>query len=138
MSGVLLDTHTWLWYAQGDTRKLPPRIVSALDTAWRRGALWVSAISIWEIGLLERADRLELSNPLRSWIEAALAAPGIRLAPIDALVAVESMSLPGDPPANTADRFLIATARVEGLRLATCDQRILDYSKNRAVKVLAV
>ncbi len=64
--------------------------------------------------------------------------PGIRLAPVDAAVAAESTLLPGEPPGDPADRFLMATARTHGVALATRDDRILEYAKQgflRAVRV---
>ena len=77
MNGLLLDTHVWLWYAQGATDKLPAKSVAALDRVRRSAGLWVSALSVWETGMLEKRGRIQLSVPLRSWVERALAAPGI-------------------------------------------------------------
>jgi len=38
-------------------------------------------------------------------------------------------SLPGEFHADPADRLIVATAIVRGLRLVTRDRRILDYAK---------
>lgn len=138
MSGLLLDTHVWLWYAEGVPDKLPARSVKALDQARRGASLWVSAVSVWEIGVLQQKGRIQLSAPLRAWVERALDAPGIRFAPLDAAAAVESTLLPGTPHSDPADRFLLATARVEGLALATRDERILEYSRKGFVQSLAI
>ena len=138
MSGLLLDTHVWLWYAEGVPDKLSAHSVEALDQARRSASLWISAVSVWEIGMLQQKGRIQLSAPLRAWVERALDAPGIRFAPLDAAAAVESTLLPGAPHSDPADRFLIATARVEGLALATRDERILEYGQKGFVQSLAI
>lgn len=138
MSALLLDTHVWLWYAEGVAGRLRPASVRKLEEARRGDGLVVSAISVWEIGMHAARGRMQLAVPLRDWIERALAASGIRLAPLDAAVTAESTLLPGEPQGDPADRFLIATARTHGLALATRDEGILAYAKQgflRAVRI---
>ena len=136
MSALLLDTHIWLWYAEGDGARLRPASVRKLDDARKSDGLVVSAISVWEIGMHAARGRIQLAVPLRDWVERALGVPGIRLAPLDAAVAAESTLLPGEPHADPADRFLIATARTQGLALATRDERILEYAKSGYLRVV--
>jgi PIN domain nuclease of toxin-antitoxin system len=112
--------------------------VKVLDSSRRTGGLWVSAISVWEIGVLQQIGRIRLSTPFRAWVQRALDAPGIRFAPLGAAAAAESTLLPGEAHADPADRFLIATARVERLALATRDDRILEYSRKGFVRSLAI
>jgi len=136
VSALLLDTHIWLWYAEGVAERLRPAGVKKLDDARRSDGLCVSAISVWEIGMHNVKGRIQLSVPLRDWIERALGAPGIRFVPLDAAAAAESTLLPGDPQGDPADRFLIATARVQDLVLATRDRQLLDYGKQGYLRVL--
>jgi PIN domain nuclease of toxin-antitoxin system len=56
--------------------------------------------------------------------------------PLDAVAAAESTLLPGDPQGDPADRFLMATARVGNLVLATRDRQILDYGKQGYLRVI--
>ena len=135
MSALLLDTHVWLWYAEGVTDRLRPASIRKLDEARKGGGLVISAISVWEIGMHAARGRIQLAVPLRDWVDRALGVPRIRLAPLDAAVAAESTLLPGEPQGDPADRFLIATARTHGLVLATRDERILDYSKSGFLRV---
>jgi PIN domain nuclease of toxin-antitoxin system len=129
VSALLLDTHVWLWYAEGVADRLRPASVRKLEEARRGDGLVVSAISVWEIGMHAARGRIQLAVPLRDWIERALGVPGIRLAPLDAAVAAESTLLPGEPQGDPADRFLIATARTQSVAVATRDERILQYAK---------
>ena len=138
MSALLLDTHIWLWYAEGVTERLRPASVKKLDEARKTEGLLVAAISVWEIGVLLDKGRIQLSAPLRDWIDRALAPPGIRLLPLDAATAAESTLLPGDPHGDPADRLLIADARTKGVVLATRDEHIIEYGKAGHVRVLEV
>lgn len=136
MNGLLLDTHVWLWYAEGVPGRLGDAAASAVEKARRGGVLVVSAVSVWEIGLLVAKERIGLSIPLHEWVERATAAPGIVLRALDARCALESTLLPEAPHADPADRFLIATARVDALTLLTADRKILDYGAAGHVRVM--
>jgi PIN domain nuclease of toxin-antitoxin system len=136
MSALLLDTHIWLWYAEGDAERLPPASVKKLEAARDEEGLLVSAISVWELGIHVAKGRIQLPVPLRDWVDQAFAPPGLRLLPLDAAAAVESTLLPGELHGDPADRFLIACARTEGAVLATRDHHILQYGKAGFVRVL--
>lgn len=135
MSALLLDTHVWLWYAEGVTGRLRPSSIRQLDDARRGDGLIVSAISVWEIGVHAARGRIQLTVPLGIWVDKALSVPGICLAPLDAAIAAESTQLPGEPQGDPADRFLIATARTLGVVLATRDEQILEYARQGHLRV---
>ena len=137
MSDILLDTHIWLWYAEGIAGTLSAGVVTQIEQARQERRLHVSVISVWEIGLLLAKNRIVLSAPLQEWIGQGTALPGLRLRALTAEVAIESTLLPGEPHADPADRFLIAEARVAGLTLVTADRKIIDYGRAGHVRVLA-
>jgi PIN domain nuclease of toxin-antitoxin system len=136
MTVVLLDTHIWLWYAEGDAERLPAASVKKLEQARRGGGLRVSSISVWEVGIQHAKGRVHLSVPLRDWVHRALNPAGISLLPLDADTAAESTLLPGVPHGDPADRFLIAAARTRGLVLATRDAAIIRYGEAGHVRTL--
>jgi PIN domain nuclease of toxin-antitoxin system len=138
VSALLLDTHVWLWYAEGNTDRLRLASIKKLDDARQRDGLVVSAISIWEVGILSAKGRIQLSVPLRDWVHDALGAAGIRFAPLDASAAAESTLLPGELHGDPADRMLVATARTQNLPLATRDDDILRYGKLGFVRTVAI
>jgi PIN domain nuclease of toxin-antitoxin system len=138
MTGLLLDTHAWLWYAEGVADRLSPAARTAIETARRQYRLHVSSISVWEIGILCAKGKIALSVPVQAWIRGALAAPGLGLLTLDAETALESTQLPDSPHGDPADRFLIATARVHGLTLATADAKIVDYAAAGHLRVLTL
>ena len=136
MSALLIDTHIWLWYAEGTAKRLTPASVKILDEARTEDGLLVSAISVWEIGVQSAKGRIRLSIPLRDWITKALDVPGINVTPLDAVTAAESTLLPGQPRGDPADRFLIASARTLGVALATRDEQIIEYGKLGFLRVV--
>lgn len=133
---TVLDTHVWIWMVEGDRTALSPPAIEAIERASRGGAVRVSAISVWEVAMLEAKGRISLSRPLDDWVHAALRAPGVRLLPLSPEIAIESARLPGAPHGDPADRILMASARHLGGRLATCDRGILEYSAGGQLKVL--
>ena len=114
---------------------------SAIAAAADAYDLVVSAVSAWEVGLLTRPDlrreRLYLRIPPESWFADILTQPGVRYLPLDYPTAVRSSFLPAPLHDDPADRMLIATARDNGLVLATRDARILDYAKLGHVRAIA-
>lgn len=119
---LLLDTHIWIWGVASPDR-LTRRVKTALGSA--SNELWLSPISVWEFLVLVEKGNLKLDRPAASWVEAALAAPGmLRDAPMTREIAIESRRVPL-PYQDPADRFIAATALVQGLTLVTADERLL-------------
>jgi PIN domain nuclease of toxin-antitoxin system len=112
---------------EGLKSELSDATVRVIEEAGSRSELVLAAISVWELGMLEARGRITLSRSMDEWVRAALTAPGLRLVDLTPEVAVESTRLPGDPPGDPADRMIIATTRVLGGTLVTCDAHILAY-----------
>jgi PIN domain nuclease of toxin-antitoxin system len=118
---LLLDTHVWLWSLLEPTR-LAPRLATALSSP--ENELWLSPIALWEVLVLAGKGRVQLRPDPFRFIEEALHQSPMREAPLTHAVAVESrrVRLPHRDP---ADRFIVATARVYDLTLATADRVLL-------------
>lgn len=135
---LVLDTHVWLWAVEAVTDAMAPEAMEAVAEASLRGEVAVSAISVWEVAMLEARGRISLSRPVDDWVAAALRLPGVRLLELTPEIAVESTRLPGEVHGDPADRILAASARVAGGRLATRDRRLLDYARQGHLEVLDV
>jgi len=133
---LLLDTHVWIWVMEGRTSEVRPDALDAVGRAQADGRVWVSAISVWEVGMLEAKGRLTLSRGVRDWVRRALGVPGVRLAELSLEVALDSSSLPGTVHGDPADRILIATARHLGATLLTRDRSIISYGEQGLLAVL--
>ena len=137
MGGLLLDTHVWLWYAEGVAGRLSPATLAAIERSRIEHRLHVNAVSVREVGMLCAKGKISLSAPAREWVYRAMSIPGIRLQALDAETAMESTQLPDSPHGDPADRFLIAAARIHGLCLVTADKKICTYGKAGHVRILA-
>jgi PIN domain nuclease of toxin-antitoxin system len=133
---LLLDTHVWVWLMNGDDRYLGPDVVAAIEQAAPVGGVHISAISVWEVAMLESKGRIRIFKDCLEWVRQALDAPGVRLLPLSPEIAVASCRLPGDFHGDPADRILVASARLNDFQLVTYDPRIVAYGADRYVSVL--
>jgi PIN domain nuclease of toxin-antitoxin system len=123
--------------AFGGDERLRPAARRRIEAAAGQQQLWVSAITPWEIGMLVARDRLVLDRDVLDWLQAALALPGIRVAPLEPMVAVASTRLPGHLHGDPAERLIVATARRLGAALVTADTALLAYGELGHVQVLS-
>lgn len=122
---ALLDTHVLIWWLQ-DPRRLSPNQREIVDSAAPRSPLIVSDISLWEVATLSSLGRIDLSLPLREWLEKAFAPPLVRLTRISPAIAAETATLPDWFHRDPADRVIVASARILGATLLTQDRRIIE------------
>jgi PIN domain nuclease of toxin-antitoxin system len=133
---LLLDTHVWLWVLEGTQGKLSRRCLRSIDAAARAGRVWVSAISVWEVAMLDSMGRIALSMDCPAWVDAALRKPGINLIDLLPTIAVASTRLPGAVHGDPADRILISSARHLAAAIVSVDREIIRYGKSGHVNVL--
>ena len=122
---ILLDTHVLL-EATGNQEPthFGPASISAVDEAWLRREVAVSAISFWEIGLLVEKRRLRLSNSVGN-IRETLLVHGVQEISVDGAIAIHAAASE-DFHRDPADRLLVSTALLAGHRLLTRDREILN------------
>lgn len=121
----LLDTHILLWWLEGSD-KLSAKQQAAIDTISPHYPLLVADITLWEIATLWELGRIKLTLPLRDWLEKAVAPPLISLCAISPAIASEVATLPASFHRDSADRLIVATARVYGATLITSDTNIIS------------
>jgi PIN domain nuclease of toxin-antitoxin system len=126
---LLLDTHYLLWYQFGIRERLTTSHLEMIRAAADRNSLFLSVMSVWEIGMLEAKARIQLYKPCAQWVEEALSIPGFSLIPLTPRIAIDSSRLPGDFHGDPTDRIIVATARSLGARLLTSDKNIRAYCK---------
>ena len=73
------------------TERLDPKALTAIEQAARASTLAVSTISVWELAMLVKRGRLRLTTAVSSWIEASLRPPGVRIIPVGAALALDSI-----------------------------------------------
>lgn len=128
---ILLDTHIWVRWVNGDLPTKHEKCITARQT----DGLGVSLISCWEVAKLVEYQRLVLRYPVGEWLQNALVYPNIILLDLTLQIIVESTQLPQPFHRDPADQLIVATARVQNVPLLTLDKKIIDYPH---VKVLQV
>ncbi len=116
---LLLDTHLLLWWLSGSPSlsKTGRTLIADPDHA-----IFVSAVTLWEIRLKESLDKLNLPVDF----EARLNGEAFEPLPLTAAHVHNIASLPWhhrDP----FDRMLVAQARAERMRLLTTDEQLAAY-----------
>lgn len=133
---LLLDTHAAIWAVED--QPIAAAANEVIDDAYRTGrAIFVSAISAWEVGLLVSRNRLGLSTTPERWFQRLLSIDGVQLAELSPDILIASSLLPGEPPRDPADRIIIATARDLGAVLITRDRLLLKYGEAGQVSTIA-
>ncbi len=119
MNGLLLDTHVLLWWL-ADNPRLPKEIRTRI--ADPDSLIFVSAASIWEIGIKRAIGKLEAPAEL----VAVIHEEGFLGLPIELLHA-ETASLLPPHHRDPFDRMLIAQSMLEKLTVVTADRRFELY-----------
>ena len=105
---------------------MSPAAAQALSDA---DELAVAAISWYELAWLAEHERINVTVPLRSWLD-RLAAQ-VRTLSLTPAIAGTAVSLPSSFPGDPADRLIYATAIEHGLRLVTKDRRLRSHRHPR-------
>ena len=123
---LLIDTHVLLWVLSGDER-VHANARNLIQDELRRGRLFVSSVTYWELALLVRLGRIDLGCDLRVWRARRIDA-GIREIPLDSetLILAEDLRQQG-APRDLADRLIMAGALSRRGQLATADREILAW-----------
>ncbi len=122
---IVLDTHIWFWWVNGEHARLSASLLESLATVTRVG---ISPVSCFELALAARRGRLQLPVEPAVWVEQALEPSGIELLPLDAAIALRAVGLP-EHHRDPFDRMIIATALELDAQLASVDSAFSAYEE---------
>ena len=123
---IALDTHVLVWFVSSPA-KLSRNVQKRINEEIRRNDILVSSISVWEIYMLVKKERLKITMHPEIWLEKVESLPFLQFVPVDNRIASKSVNLPEPIHNDPADRIIIATALSVGAVLITSDRRILNY-----------
>ncbi|HEY0457343.1 MAG TPA: type II toxin-antitoxin system VapC family toxin [Verrucomicrobiae bacterium] len=119
---MILDTCALLWLVSGE-KKITRATLRQITEA---PALYLCAISGFEIGLKVARGKLELPFAPAVWLEKVIFQHGITVLPLDLSTCIRAAELPpihNDP----CDRFIIAAAKINDLPVITADEIFEKY-----------
>lgn len=120
---LLLDTHIWIWW-MADPARLPAGVAVAIRHP--QAERWVSVVSLWETAQLQAKRRIAITGALPAIVAQQQQSGATRFQPISVEIALAMAAMPPDLR-DPADRLLLATAQVEGMRLITADRQLQRY-----------
>ena len=124
---LMLDTHAFLWWLDGDRRLSRPARAAIADD---RNVVLVSAASAWEIATKSRLGRLPGAADVTGDIPGCVSRQRFESLDISLLHAQRAGRLPGDHR-DPFDRMLIAQAQIEDLTLVTNERLFDQYGVTR-------
>ena len=124
---VLLDTHTFLWWLDGDRRlaKKPRAIISDPSTV-----VFVSAATAWEITTKYRLGKLAGAATVAADVVACVRSQGFTPLPVTLDHGQRAGALPG-PHRDPFDRMLVAQAQADRLVLISNETMFDTYGVAR-------
>jgi PIN domain nuclease of toxin-antitoxin system len=119
---MILDTCALLWLATG-SKKLSHATLKKINEA---PAVYVSAISGFEIAIKVARGKLKLPHRPGEWFDKVAGHHGLAVLPLELEICIAAADLPPvhDDP---CDRFIIATAQLNKLPVVTADERFEKY-----------
>ncbi len=123
----LLDTHTFLWFINGDA-SLSSTAKALIEDP--ESTIYLSVASIWEMAIKVSLDKLEMPSPFTDFIDEQLSENTIILLNIKTAHTGIVATLPfhhRDP----FDRLIIAQSKVEDIPVIGKDAIFNDYGIKR-------
>ena len=123
---LLLDTHAFLWWLEGN-RRLSGTARRAIEDA--ANDIVVSAVSAWEITTKHRVGKLPHAEAVARNVAGAIASQGFEELAISVEDAERAGRLPG-PHRDPFDRLLAAQALARNLVVVSVDRVFDRYGVN--------
>ena len=120
---ALLDTHAFLW-STADPDRLSEAARSFIEDP--ANDVLLSAVTAWEVAIKYANGRLDLPEPVETFIASRVVDLGLQPLPVEISHALRVAGLPrlhNDP----FDRLLVAQAQLEKLPLLTSDPDVARY-----------
>jgi len=130
---IVLDTHTLVWWVQGDLPSISSLARQAIERERAGGEILISSISAWEIGMIVARKRIRLTMDVLAWLGEIERIDKVRFVPVDNEIALSAATLPSEIHGDPADRIIVATARRYDVPLVTKDRRLLAYPHVRTI-----
>lgn len=120
---ILLDTCTFLWIITDNTALSQSARVLFSNP---ENTIYLSVISIWEIIIKYKMNKLSLPKPPQSYLQAQCHAHDINILSLDAM-SVEQLAKLAEYHKDPFDKMLVCQAVAHNLTILTPDHHICQY-----------
>ncbi|MGD9732388.1 MAG: type II toxin-antitoxin system VapC family toxin [Desulfamplus sp.] len=120
---ALIDTSSFLWFI-GGSEKLSKNARDFMENF--DNELFMSVVSLWEIGIKISINKLELAEPFDTFISQKIKENDLTVLPIELPHISQMMKLPFHHP-DPFDRLIIAQSIAEQLPIIGCDGFFKSY-----------
>jgi PIN domain nuclease of toxin-antitoxin system len=121
---IFLDTCALVWWTL-DPGKLSDIAFRACDKIIDTGAC-ISYVSIWEIGIKIKKNRLEIGLSLEEYVRRLHLLGTLEIIPVDEYIRLETVALEWEHE-DPADRTIVATAILRNIPIVTKDPIISNF-----------
>jgi len=127
---LLLDTHAFLWHAEGNLQMSPAASKVIVDP---ENELFLSTASVWEIAIKAGIGKLTLAAPFETFLSKAIHGYGIKVLPVtlDDCTTYEQLPFPDKQHRDPFDRMIIVHAIKNGLPIIGDDVSFYSYALTR-------
>ena len=122
---IVLDTCALLWFTL-DTQKMSKKALKVCEEAEISGSIYVSSISLWEIGLKIKNSKLDIGMTIEKYTRSLESVSTINIVPITTEHWLQNLKLKWNHR-DPADRVIVALAKLEKRTLITKDEKIRAY-----------
>jgi PIN domain nuclease of toxin-antitoxin system len=118
---ILLDTCALIWWTL-DQGQLSEKILHKLN----ENDLFISSISIWEIGLKIKHKKLDIDMNIQTFTDKLKELSTLHIIPINEVIWLKNLELSWEHK-DPADRTIVATAALNDCWIVTSDQVISAF-----------
>jgi len=120
---ITLDTHVIVWNAL-NSNEMSVRANKEIKRAQTVGEMLIADISLWEIAMLIKKQRLNIETTYTEFIRLIMEAFPCRIIPISPEIADLSVGLSDSINLDPADSLICSTSIIEGAPLITADKNL--------------
>ena len=121
---IVLDTSALIFWTL-DPQRLSPKAKQAIEQADR---ILISSISIWEIELKVKRQKLVIPLPIHEYVDRLRQLGRLEILAVDIQTWLDNVDLPWDHR-DPADRTIVALAARNHCPLITSDETIANFFK---------
>ena len=123
---IVLDTCAIIWDALAP-HKLTQKAKKAIESADSNNEIIICDISIWEISMFVKRNRLTIDTTASNFINLFLQSRNIQVQSITPEIAELSVNFSSEINNDPADRLIAATSLIRNASIITSDNNLRDF-----------